>query len=151
MIIRKIAIAFLITVSIGRLFGQTDNIGNPVFNSISTGEKTIDDFRLISNYYTLRNNIENKLSLLYLHPQGDNALPVGHKTRGQAVHIHRCQYYPGGVCSSGEGSRGQSAQLHREKEKEVKKGPGIQGCPPKVRGLLINILIFLLFLSKVKA
>ena len=66
MIIRKIAIAFLITVSIGQLFGQTDNNGNPVFNSISTGEKTIDDFRLISNYYTLTNNIENKLSSVYI-------------------------------------------------------------------------------------
>lgn len=66
MIIRKITIAFLITVSIGQLFGQTDNNGNPVFNSISTSEKTIDDFLLISNYYTLRNNIENKLSSVYI-------------------------------------------------------------------------------------
>ncbi len=66
MIIRKITIAFLITVSIGQLFGQTDNNGNPVFNSISTSEKTIDDFLLISNYYTLRNNIENKQSSVYI-------------------------------------------------------------------------------------
>ena len=47
-------------------FCQTDPQGNPVFNSVSTGEDTIGDFRLLSNYYTLKNNIENKGSSVYI-------------------------------------------------------------------------------------
>lgn len=45
---------------------QTDNNGNPVFNSVSTKEETIKDFQFISNYYTLKNNIENKSSSVYI-------------------------------------------------------------------------------------
>lgn len=45
---------------------QTDKNGNPVFNSVSTNEETIKDFKLISNYYTLKNNIENKTSSVYI-------------------------------------------------------------------------------------
>lgn len=45
---------------------QTDKNGNPVFNSVSTNEETIKDFKLISNYYTLKNNIENKSSSVYI-------------------------------------------------------------------------------------
>jgi len=47
-------------------FGQTDHNGNPVFNSVSTNEKLYDDFLLITNYYTLKNNIENKQSSVYI-------------------------------------------------------------------------------------
>ncbi len=45
---------------------QTDHNGNPVFNSISTAEEVVKDFRLISNYYTLKNNIENRGSSVYI-------------------------------------------------------------------------------------
>lgn len=48
------------------IFSQTDKNGNPVFNSISTREETINDFQLISNYYTLKTNIENKNSSVYI-------------------------------------------------------------------------------------
>ena len=47
-------------------FGQNDKNGNPVFNSVSISEKSFDKYLLISNYYTLNNNIENKLSSVYI-------------------------------------------------------------------------------------
>lgn len=57
-----IALLFIATYS----FSQTDHNGNPVFNSVSTNEETIQDFKFISNYYTLKNNIENKGSSVYV-------------------------------------------------------------------------------------
>jgi hypothetical protein len=63
---KKITILILAILSIGTIFAQTDKNGSPIFNSVSTNEKTIDNFTLISNYYTLRNNIENKLSSVYV-------------------------------------------------------------------------------------
>ena len=47
-------------------FSQTDHNGNPVFNSISINEDTLKDFHLLGNYYTLKNNIENKNSSVYI-------------------------------------------------------------------------------------
>jgi hypothetical protein len=60
------AIIALTFLTIGQSFGQTDNNGNPVFNSVSTSEKSFDDFLLISNYYTLKNNINNKQSSVFI-------------------------------------------------------------------------------------
>ncbi|PZX37819.1 hypothetical protein LX97_02914 [Nonlabens dokdonensis] len=53
-------------MTIGNVYSQTDKNGNPIFNSISTNEQEFDDFNLISNYYTLENNIENKNSSVYI-------------------------------------------------------------------------------------
>lgn len=53
-------------LSIGQVIAQTDKNGNPVFNSISTNEKAVDNFLLISNYYTLKNNLENKQSSVFI-------------------------------------------------------------------------------------
>lgn len=47
-------------------FSQTDKNGNPVFNSITTKEEMVKDFQFISNYYTLKTNIENKNSSVYI-------------------------------------------------------------------------------------
>ena len=47
-------------------YSQKDSQGNPIFNSVSTGEDTIGDLRLLSNYYTLKNNIDNKGSSVYI-------------------------------------------------------------------------------------
>lgn len=47
-------------------FSQTDKNGNPVFNSVTTNEETIQDFQLSSNYYLLKTNIENKNSSVYI-------------------------------------------------------------------------------------
>ena len=63
---KKITILLLTILSLGQVFGQTDKNGNPVFNSVSTNEKPFDNFLLISNYYTLRNNIENKQSSVFI-------------------------------------------------------------------------------------
>ena len=63
---KKITIIILIILSLGKVFAQTDKNGNPIFNSVSTNEKSIDSFMLISNYYTLRNNIENKQSSVFI-------------------------------------------------------------------------------------
>lgn len=65
---KKITIIILsfLTLSLGQTFGQTDKNGNPVFNSVSTTEKSLDEFLLISNYYTLKNNIENKQSSVFV-------------------------------------------------------------------------------------
>lgn len=63
---KKITIIILTILSLGQVFAQSDKNGNPVFNSVSTGEKSIDNFLLISNYYTLKNNIENKQSSVFI-------------------------------------------------------------------------------------
>ena len=47
-------------------FAQIDQNGNPVFNSVSTNEKSFDGVTLISNYYTLKHNIENKRSSVFI-------------------------------------------------------------------------------------
>lgn len=61
----KILTLILILIAI-KSFSQTDKNGNPVFNSITTEEEVINDFELISNYYTLKTNIENKNSSVYI-------------------------------------------------------------------------------------
>ncbi|MFT6746335.1 MAG: hypothetical protein ACJAZ2_000674 [Glaciecola sp.] len=64
---KKIALTILTVLSLmGPVFAQTDNNGNPVFNSVSTSEKSVKDFLLISNYYTLENNIDSKLSSVFI-------------------------------------------------------------------------------------
>lgn len=63
---KKIALIILTFLTLGQVFGQTDKNGNPVFNSVSTNEKVIGDFLLISNYYTLKNNIENRQSSVFI-------------------------------------------------------------------------------------
>ncbi|HLS31770.1 MAG TPA: hypothetical protein VK021_13015 [Flavobacteriaceae bacterium] len=63
---KKILAILLITLSIGQTYGQTDKNNNPVFNSISTQEKSYGDLMLISNYYTLEHNIDNKLSSVFI-------------------------------------------------------------------------------------
>lgn len=63
---KKILGIILTTLLIGQSFAQTDKNGNPVFNSVSTQEKSYGDLLLISNYYTLQNNIDNQLSSVFI-------------------------------------------------------------------------------------
>src|SRR5690625_2521892 len=65
-IIKKVLSIILTTLLIGQSFAQTDKNGNPVFNSVSTQEKSYGDLLLISNYYTLQNNIDNPLSSVFI-------------------------------------------------------------------------------------
>lgn len=62
----KKVLAILLILMTTQVFSQTDQNGNPVFNSVSTNEETINDFQFLSNYYTLKNNIENKSSSVYI-------------------------------------------------------------------------------------
>lgn len=47
-------------------FSQTDKNGNPIVNSITTGQDTVGDMQLIANYYTLKNNIDNKHTAAFI-------------------------------------------------------------------------------------
>lgn len=62
-------IILLFSALTNTLQGQSDDYGVPVFNSVSTGEKQVNNMLLISNYYTLSNNIENKLSSVFIASQ----------------------------------------------------------------------------------
>lgn len=48
------------------IYAQDTKVDNPVYNSIITSEKAINDLTLISNYYTLENNINNSNSMVYI-------------------------------------------------------------------------------------
>lgn len=63
---KKIAIIILAILWIGNIYGQTDKNGNTVFNSVSTSKQKDENFLLIGNYYTLKNNINNNLSSVYI-------------------------------------------------------------------------------------
>jgi hypothetical protein len=62
---RNIIIIFAV-LTYGNFYSQTDKNGNPIFNSIITNEQEFEDFNLISNYYTIENNIENKNSSVFI-------------------------------------------------------------------------------------
>lgn len=60
-------IIILITLlTCGNIYSQIKKNGNPIFNSITTNEQEFDNFNLVSNYYTLKNNIENKKSSVFI-------------------------------------------------------------------------------------
>ena len=62
---KKILTLILLFITIQGIC-QTDQNGNPVFNSITTSEDSINDYQLLSNYYTLKNNIDNKHTAVYI-------------------------------------------------------------------------------------
>lgn len=47
-------------------FSQTDRNGNPVFNSVSLQEQSFSDYTLSTNYYPLKNNIDNRGSSVFV-------------------------------------------------------------------------------------
>lgn len=63
---KKILTILLLTISIFS-FSQTDKNGNPVFNSYQIKEiELANGYKLILNYYTLKNNIENPLTSVFI-------------------------------------------------------------------------------------
>lgn len=62
----KLLLTVLTTLITIACFSQTDGNGNPVFNSIEAGEDSLDGYRLLANYYTLHDNIDNKGSSVYI-------------------------------------------------------------------------------------
>jgi len=49
-----------------KIIAQIDQNGNPVFNSIVINEETLGDGKLITSYYTLKDNVNNKKSSVYI-------------------------------------------------------------------------------------
>lgn len=63
---KKNLIILFLTTTIS-VFSQTDKNGNPVFNSHKIEEIQLKkDYKLILNYYTLKNNIENPLTSVFI-------------------------------------------------------------------------------------
>ena len=63
---KNLLMIIFVALSVSSLFAQSDKNGNPIFNSIQTGESVKDKFLLISNYYTLKTNIENNKSSVFI-------------------------------------------------------------------------------------
>lgn len=63
-IVSLIAILFFLVSP--KLFSQTDKNGNPVFNSLRIEDIKFENVEIISNYYTIENNIENKSSSVFI-------------------------------------------------------------------------------------
>lgn len=61
-----IIIALFASLVVEDVCAQTDRNGNPIFNSVTIEEESFADFNLSSNYYTLRNNIEDKNSSVFI-------------------------------------------------------------------------------------
>jgi hypothetical protein len=59
-------LTFIFILIASTSFSQTNKNGNPVFNSIITKEETVKDFQFVSSYYTLKTNIENKNSSVFI-------------------------------------------------------------------------------------
>ena len=62
----KNILILLTLLTFGNIYSQTDRNGNPVFNSIITDEQEFKEYNLVSNYYTIENNIENKNSSVFV-------------------------------------------------------------------------------------
>lgn len=64
---RKTFTSFLfLLLFISSTYAQIDRNGNPVFNSISLEEQKVHDFTVSANYYTLKNNLENQQSSVFV-------------------------------------------------------------------------------------
>lgn len=62
---KRILTIILILTTV-KVFGQTDQNGNPIFNSVTLKQEKVNDFELVSNYYTIKNNIDNKTSSVFV-------------------------------------------------------------------------------------
>ncbi|MBO2007648.1 hypothetical protein [Hymenobacter negativus] len=63
---KKLAVLFIILLKSSIGYSQTDKNGNPVFESVIVSEEKFEDIELTSSYYTLKNNIENKGSSVFI-------------------------------------------------------------------------------------
>jgi hypothetical protein len=62
---KKLLFTFLV-LFINTAFAQKDKHGNPIFNSISLSEENTNGYLFSCNYYTLRDNIENANSSVFV-------------------------------------------------------------------------------------
>jgi len=63
---KKFILYILTTFAVTNLCGQIDSKGNPVFNSVVISEEKYKSFELTSSYYTIKENIADKNSSVYL-------------------------------------------------------------------------------------
>jgi hypothetical protein len=63
---KQIALIFLTFITLTSAYAQTDDHGNPVFNSVIISEEHLEGFEVTSSYYTIDNNISNKGSSVYV-------------------------------------------------------------------------------------
>jgi len=63
---KKTGLLFLVIFTLTSVFGQTNKNGNPIFNSDLISEEKLDNFKLTSSYYNIKENISNKKSSVYV-------------------------------------------------------------------------------------
>src|ERR1043165_4643797 len=56
----------ILLVYSSRCFAQTDANGNPTVNSVILNEEQVGNYMLVSSYYTLKGNIDNKGSSVFI-------------------------------------------------------------------------------------
>ncbi|MCD9855248.1 hypothetical protein LUD75_11050 [Epilithonimonas sp. JDS] len=58
----------LIILALGssKLFSQTDKNGNPIFNSLNIEKIKFENVEIVSNYYSMKDNIDNKMSSVFI-------------------------------------------------------------------------------------
>ncbi|MEM6299731.1 MAG: hypothetical protein AAF740_13670 [Bacteroidota bacterium] len=66
---KRILLPFLLLLTLQSGFGQVDENGNPILNSVELERAEYDGFSLVCAYYTIENNIDNPESSAFL---GDN-------------------------------------------------------------------------------
>jgi hypothetical protein len=49
-----------------KLFSQTDKNGNPIFNSLNIEKIKFENIEIVSNYYTIKDNIDNQSSSVFI-------------------------------------------------------------------------------------
>lgn len=57
---------FLVFFTSSNLYSQIDKNGNPIFNSEKIENFNLDNYDFISSYYTIKNNINNKQSSVFI-------------------------------------------------------------------------------------
>lgn len=67
----KSVFLFLLLVS-SILLSQVDKDGNPIFNSLVISQETHEEYTIISNYYTVANNIDNPNSSAFVSSEPAN-------------------------------------------------------------------------------
>lgn len=63
---KKILLTLFFLIMCVNAYSQNDKYGNPIFNSISIEGIDYENKKIISNYYTIRNNIDNKESSVFV-------------------------------------------------------------------------------------
>ncbi len=93
------SIILITVIAISPSSGQTDNQGNPVFISELISEEKFDGFELTSNYYTIKDNISNKESSVYVadHPTTVDYLKFSRDLPSNFFIVHQGDHVVAGI------------------------------------------------------